>query len=141
MAITNSDAAKIFKALSDENRLSLVLSLTDGEKSATELLKAMPFSQPTLSHHLSLLCESGVVIARRDGKTVNYRINTEAASILSDISASLAASPSEPAKKSAPIKAKRAPAPRKPREKKEDTPEPPKEETPVRRTQVFDFFD
>ena len=140
MAITNSDAAKIFKALSDENRLALVLSLTDGEKSATELLKTVSFSQPTLSHHLSLLVESGVVISRRDGKTVNYRINTESAAIISDISASLAASPSEPAKKSTPIKTQRTPAPRTPREKKEEAPAP-KEEAPVRRTQVFDFFD
>lgn len=140
MAITNSDAAKIFKALSDENRLLLALSLTEGEMSATELLKKVPFSQPTLSHHLALLSDSGVIIARRDGKSVFYRINTSTASILSEISASLAAAPSEPAKKSAPIKTKRTPEPRKPREKKEEAPAP-KEEAPVRRNQVFDFFD
>ena len=141
MAITTSDAAKIFKALSDENRLSIVLSLTNGEMSATELLKSVSFSQPTLSHHLALLCESGIVISRRDGKNVFYRVNTEAAATISEISASLTAAQSEPAKKSAPVKIKRAPAPRKPREKKVETPEPPKEEAPVRRNQVFDFFD
>lgn len=140
MAITTSNAAKIFKALSDENRLSIVLSLTGGEMSATELLKSVSFSQPTLSHHLSLLCESGIVISRRDGKNVFYRVNTETAATFSEISASLTTAQSEPAKKSAPVRAKRAPAPRKPREKKEKAPEP-KEETPVRRNQVFDFFD
>lgn len=143
MAKTYSDTVKVFKALSDENRLMLVLSLADGEMSATELLKSVPFSQPTLSHHLSLLCDGGVLISRRDGKSVFYRINTEAAETIGDVASTLAGAKSEPAKKSAPVRAKRASAPRKPKPEPEESPAKPpqEEEAPVRRAQVFDFFD
>ena len=71
----NSTAAKIFKALGDENRLSILDDLRDGEKCACELLEKLQISQPTLSHHMKILCDSGVVRARKEGKWIHYSIN------------------------------------------------------------------
>ena len=146
MSIKTADAAKIFKSLSDTNRLAIVLSLVDGEKSAKELLGGVDFLQPTLSHHLSILCESGTLIARRDGKNVYYRINPktaeDAAEILKTLSSASSAA-SAPAQKVPTVKAvKRAPVRETKKEPKIEKPVPPKEEEqPVRRSQVFDFFD
>lgn len=77
------DAAKMFKALSDQNRLAITLELAGGEKNASSLLKGYNLSQPTMSHHLAILCESGIINARRSGKSVMYSLNRENAAELS----------------------------------------------------------
>ena len=146
MSITTAQAVKIFKALSDENRLNIVLSLASGEKSGTDLLKMMPFSQPTLSHHVAILCESEIVTSKRDGKTVLYRINTDVASEVSSILSDLSLATSEPVQKSEPVKVvKRAPAPKKVAPSKPapvvSEPEPEPAPAPKRRRDDFDFFD
>lgn len=70
-------AAKIFKALGDESRIRILQLLQDGEKCACKLLEAFSFSQPTLSHHMKILVESGLVVARREGKWMHYRLSPE----------------------------------------------------------------
>ena len=65
------------KALSDPNRLVILDQLKDGERCACNILELLRISQPTLSHHMRILCEAGLVNCRRDGKWMHYRINTE----------------------------------------------------------------
>ena len=71
------DVALICKALSDSNRLQIVQMLTDGEKCACKLLEQFEITQPTLSHHMKILCECGLVEARKEGKWSRYSLNCE----------------------------------------------------------------
>ena len=66
--------AKIFKAFSDETRLMVLSLLQGGEKCACELLEQVSISQSTLSHHMKILVESGIVNARKEGKWMHYSI-------------------------------------------------------------------
>lgn len=68
--------AAIFKAFCDDNRLMILEMLQSGEKCACKLLEALSISQSTLSHHMKILCESGVVSSRKDGKWTHYSINS-----------------------------------------------------------------
>ena len=67
------------KALADPNRLYIMKSLQHGEKCACYLLDEMRISQPTLSHHMRILCDSGLVEGRKDGKWMYYSISSEGA--------------------------------------------------------------
>ena len=69
------DDAKIFKAFCDETRLMVLSLLQDGEKCACELLNRVSVGQSTLSHHMKILLESGIVIARKEGKWMYYYIS------------------------------------------------------------------
>jgi len=71
--------AKVFKAFCDENRLQILELLQNGEKCACILLENLKISQPTLSHHMKILCESGIVAGRKDGKWTHYSISAEGA--------------------------------------------------------------
>ena len=70
------DARKI-KALADENRLAIMMSLQQNEKCACYLLEELNISQSTLSHHMKLLCDSGLVDYRKDGKWMHYSLSEE----------------------------------------------------------------
>ncbi len=67
-------AAQIFKAFADENRIHILKLLCSGEKCACKLLEELQISQPTLSHHMKILCDAGVVEGRREGKWMYYAI-------------------------------------------------------------------
>ena len=69
------DVALICKALSDSNRLKIVEMLSDGEKCGCKLLEAFDITQPTLSHHMKILTDSGIVVARKDGKWTHYSVS------------------------------------------------------------------
>lgn len=69
--------SKVFKAFCDENRLQILEMLQGGEKCACHLLEEMKISQSTLSHHMKILCESGVVKGRKEGKWTHYSIDEE----------------------------------------------------------------
>ena len=71
------DMAGVFKALSDENRIRILGQLRSGEKCACKLLEALNISQPTLSHHMKILCDAGLVTGRREGKWTHYSIRFE----------------------------------------------------------------
>ncbi len=72
-----AENAKVFKAFCDENRLQILELLQTGEKCACVLLESLKISQPTLSHHMKILCESGIVIGRKEGKWTHYSISSE----------------------------------------------------------------
>lgn len=71
--------ALIFKAFCDENRIRILKMLKDGEKCACKLLDELSVSQPTLSHHMKILCDSGMVNGRKEGKWMHYSISAEGA--------------------------------------------------------------
>lgn len=67
----------VFKALCDENRIQILKRLIHGERCACELQGDVAIGQSTLSHHMKILCNSGIVIPRREGRWMHYRISTE----------------------------------------------------------------
>lgn len=71
----NKKVANMFKAFCDENRLQILKLLQDGERCACSLLEEMQITQPTLSHHMKILCDSGVVLGRKEGKWMHYSIS------------------------------------------------------------------
>ena len=83
-----SKAAQLFKALGDENRLRIQSMLQGGEMCACKLLEALAITQPTLSHHMAILCDAGIVTGRKDGKWTHYALCTqggrEAATLLAE---------------------------------------------------------
>ena len=71
------EAAKIFKAFCDPNRLMILEILKDGEQCACKLLEQLNIGQPTLSHHMKILCDVDLVIGRKEGKWMHYRLNAD----------------------------------------------------------------
>ena len=72
-----TEEAKIFKALADENRLRILEILRGGEKCACVLLSDLQISQSTLSYHMKIPCDSGIVVRRPEGKWMQYAISKE----------------------------------------------------------------
>ena len=71
----NKKMAAMFKAFADENRIQILELLRDGERCACMLLEEMKITQPTLSHHMKILCDSGIVVGRKEGKGMHYSIS------------------------------------------------------------------
>ncbi len=69
--------AKIFQALSDPNRLMIIEMLQSRERCACEILADLKIVQSTLSHHMKILCDSGIVNSRRHGKWIYYSLSNE----------------------------------------------------------------
>ncbi len=65
-----------FKALSDRTRRSILFLLRDGEMSAGEIAEKFSSSHATISHHLKLLKDAGLVFADRRGQNIVYSLNT-----------------------------------------------------------------
>ena len=74
---TYSQGVLLFKALSDSNRLMIVDMLSCGELCACVILAKLNITQPTLSHHMKTLCDSGLVSGRKEGKWTYYSLNNE----------------------------------------------------------------
>jgi len=68
------DASAFLKAISNETRLMLLCALIDGEKSVGALERHLNTRQATVSQHLGRLKQDGLVVSRRDGKTIFYSI-------------------------------------------------------------------
>nr|WP_296838307.1 metalloregulator ArsR/SmtB family transcription factor [uncultured Marvinbryantia sp.] len=77
MKIDEKRTAIIFKAFCDENRIKILKMLTTGEKCACKLLEEINITQPTMSHHMKILCDSGIVVGRKEGKWMHYSISAE----------------------------------------------------------------
>jgi ArsR family transcriptional regulator, arsenate/arsenite/antimonite-responsive transcriptional repressor len=73
--MNTEQAALVCKALGDANRMQIVQLLTGGELCACKLLEQFSITQPTLSHHMKILCDCGLVDSRRDGKWTYYSLN------------------------------------------------------------------
>lgn len=79
MEQTNQKMARVFKAMGDENRLTILALLHTGERCACRLQEALNISQPTLSHHMRILLDAGLVEARKDGKWIYYSLSKSGA--------------------------------------------------------------
>lgn len=75
--MTREDVAKICKAMSDANRLKVIEMLTQGEKCGCDLLEELQVTQPTLSHHMKILSDCGLICSYKEGKWQHYSINCE----------------------------------------------------------------
>ena len=75
MNLDEKKTAVIFKAFCDENRIRILNLLTTGEKCACKLLEELNITQPTISHHMKILCDSGVVVGLKEGKWPHYSIS------------------------------------------------------------------
>jgi DNA-binding transcriptional ArsR family regulator len=77
VSVTREDISKrseIFKALGDPNRLKLLYILRDGERCVSDLLPFFEILQPTVSVHLLMLQDLGLLKVRRDGRRRFYSL-------------------------------------------------------------------
>ena len=72
----SEEHAGLFKALSDVNRLRILDMLCNGELCACKILEKFKITQPTLSHHMKILCDCGIVSKRKEGKWMYYTISS-----------------------------------------------------------------
>ena len=72
---TYQESARVFKALCDPKRLAILEQLRSGEKCACVLQEPMDLTQSGLSYHMKILCDSGIVESRQDGKWTHYRLS------------------------------------------------------------------
>src|SRR3982750_2765029 len=87
-------AARLFHALSDRTRLSILQRLRLGERCVCDLPDALDAAQSRLSFHLKVLKDAGLVTDRRDGRWMYYTLNQDALSQVADLVEALASSPS-----------------------------------------------
>jgi ArsR family transcriptional regulator len=65
----------ICEGIGDPNRLALLYLVADGPRNVTELTEALEVSQPTVSHHLRILRERGLVTPAREGTSIFYTLS------------------------------------------------------------------
>jgi ArsR family transcriptional regulator len=87
-------AARLFHALSDPTRLSILQRLRFGERCVCDLTDALAAAQSRLSFHLKVLKEAGLVSDRREGRWMYYTVNPEALSEMGEWLESMASAPS-----------------------------------------------
>ena len=75
METVYAERARVFKALCDARRQRILELLHGGEKCACVLIDEMSMPQSSLSYHMKILCDSGIVRGRREGKWVHYSID------------------------------------------------------------------
>ena len=69
--------SKMMKAIAEPNRFQIVDKISTGEKCACDILDDFNFTQPTLSHHMKVLIDAGIVSARKEGKWHYYSLLSE----------------------------------------------------------------
>ncbi len=73
--LDNIEISQIFRALGDENRLQILRLLNQGELCGCELLASLDIGQSTLSHHMKILGEAGLINCNKVGKWCRYSLN------------------------------------------------------------------
>jgi len=71
------DCVAFCKALADETRQRILQLLMEGELDVGRIVEAFDVSQPTISHHLSVLKQLGLVTARKEGRNAYYAVDRE----------------------------------------------------------------
>ena len=79
-----ADFALLFKALADETRLKIIDMLSCGELCACDILKYFNITQPTLSYHMKILTQCGIVNANRQGAWMYYTLNEKTVKEISE---------------------------------------------------------
>lgn len=67
---------KLFKALNDTTRRKILDMLKDSDLTAGEIADAFQISKPSISHHLDLLKQAGLISATREGQFIRYSLDT-----------------------------------------------------------------
>ena len=83
------DVARVLKVLGDPNRIKIIELLRDGEHCQCDIIPFIGQSQPTVSRHLRMLEENGILVSRKDGVKVIYRISDPIVLKIVDLAASL----------------------------------------------------
>lgn len=74
--LSSHDVERIAKALADPHRLRILQALREQQSLICgELQGLLALSQPTVSHHVKILTQSGVIVAQKDGRTLRLRLN------------------------------------------------------------------
>jgi ArsR family transcriptional regulator len=89
-ALDTARAARLFHALSDETRVSILECLRSCERCVCELTDSLEAAQSRLSFHLRVLKEAGLVSDRREGRWMYYTVNPEALQEAAELIARLA---------------------------------------------------
>lgn len=71
----HDDNARVFKALCDPKRLAILDMLRSGETCVCYLMESLDMGQSAVSYHMKILCDSGIVSGRQDGKWTYYSIS------------------------------------------------------------------
>ena len=87
-------AGRLFQALSDPTRLSVVQRLRFGERCVCDLTDALEAAQSRLSFHLKVLKDAGLVTDRREGRWMYYSLNPDALAEIGELVDSMASAPS-----------------------------------------------
>lgn len=86
---TTKEFVLIFKALADETRLKIIEMLSCGELCACDILESFQITQPTLSYHMKILTDSGIVKSRKEGTWTRYSNNEKMVKLLNEFWAQL----------------------------------------------------
>lgn len=92
-----ANTARVFKALCDENRVSIIVFLQSGEKCACKISEELHIAQSKLSYHMKILCESGLVESWSVGKWTHYKISEAGRTKAVDLLTTLTATPQDSA--------------------------------------------
>ena len=76
---------KAFKALSDDSRLRIVKMLEVKSMCVCEITSVIGYATPTISNHLKILKEAGLIVQERDEKYINYSLNREDKTFIENI--------------------------------------------------------
>ena len=68
--------SETLRALADPTRREILRLLGEGDRAAGEIAAAFDISAPSVSHHLSVLKQAGLVTARREGQSIIYSLNS-----------------------------------------------------------------
>ena len=71
------DCVDFCKALADDTRQKILVMLLDEERCVGDIVDEFDMSQPSISHHLSVLKQFNLVTSRKDGKQVYYTVNRD----------------------------------------------------------------
>jgi DNA-binding transcriptional ArsR family regulator len=75
MRAHSGDAARLLRALANPQRLEILCTLAEGERSVSELNQRVELSQSALSQHLAVLRSEGIVATRREAQTIHYAMH------------------------------------------------------------------
>ena len=67
--------AQVCSGLADSNRILIIYNLSEGPRCVNDIAAALELSQPTVSRHLKVLRERGIVRTEREGQTIHYRLS------------------------------------------------------------------
>lgn len=74
-AMNTTECVKILRALGGDTRMQIFEMLQNGKMCACNLLEKLQITQPTLSHHMKILCDCGIVLSEKEWKWSHYSIN------------------------------------------------------------------